>query len=69
MMSLWWDLAAAGATAARFAADHQAKVLLIDAAPEGHEGGNARYAHQIVESGTNFADTKKYYPQLTAPWI
>lgn len=43
----------AGATAARFAADHQAKVLLIDAAPEGHEGGNTRYAGQIVESGTN----------------
>lgn len=30
---------AAGATAARFAADNGAKVLLTDAAPEGHEGG------------------------------
>ena len=29
----------AGAGAARFAADNNAHVLLIDAAPEGHEGG------------------------------
>jgi len=37
----------AGATAARFAADSGAKVLLVDSAPEGHEGGNTRYAGQI----------------------
>ena len=29
----------AGATAARFAADNDAKVLLVDIAPYGHEGG------------------------------
>lgn len=34
----------AGAGAARFAADKGAKVLLVDAAPEGNEGGNTRYA-------------------------
>lgn len=34
----------AGATAARFAADEGAKVLLVDAAPEGNEGGNTRYS-------------------------
>lgn len=34
----------AGATAARFAADNGAKVLLVDAAPFGHEGGNTRYS-------------------------
>ena len=28
----------AGASAARFAADNGAKVLLVDKAPEGHEG-------------------------------
>ena len=38
----------AGATAARFAADSGAKVLLVDSAPEGHEGGNTRYAAELV---------------------
>ena len=45
---LKWDLAydvivvgfgGAGASSARFAADHGAQVLLIDSAPEGSEGG------------------------------
>ncbi|MDF7638568.1 FAD-dependent oxidoreductase [Lactobacillus sp. ESL0791] len=57
----------AGATAARFAADKNAKVLLIDRAPEGHEGGNTRYSGQIVEAGYDFAKLKKYYQQMTAP--
>ncbi|MDN6733500.1 MAG: FAD-dependent oxidoreductase [Tetragenococcus koreensis] len=57
----------AGATAARFAADDGAKVLLVDAAPEGHEGGNTRYAGQIIGSGDNFDGLKKYYKNLTAP--
>lgn len=34
----------AGASAARFAADNNSKVLITDSAPEGHEGGNTRYA-------------------------
>ena len=34
----------AGATAARFATDEGAKVLLVDSAPEGYEGGNTRYS-------------------------
>ncbi|WP_240934535.1 FAD-dependent oxidoreductase [Lactobacillus acetotolerans] len=38
----------AGGTAARFAADNGAKVLLVDAAPYGHEGGNTRYSAQHV---------------------
>jgi NADPH-dependent 2,4-dienoyl-CoA reductase/sulfur reductase-like enzyme len=41
----------AGATAARFAADAGAQVLLVDAAPYGHEGGNTRYAGQVVGTG------------------
>lgn len=57
----------AGATAARFAADDGAKVLLVDSAPEGHEGGNTRYAAQLIGSGDNFDGLKKYYKNLTAP--
>ncbi|APX71752.1 FAD-binding protein [Companilactobacillus allii] len=57
----------AGATAARFAADNGAKVLLVDAAPEGHEGGNTRYAGQVISSGDNLDDLKEYYKQLAYP--
>lgn len=57
----------AGATAARFAADNGAKVLLVDAAPEGHEGGNTRYSAQLLGTGDDFTRTKKYYQNLTAP--
>lgn len=57
----------AGATAARFAADAGAKVLLVDAAPEGHEGGNTRYAGQVVGAGTDFDQLKTYYKAMTAP--
>ena len=57
----------AGATAARFAADHDAKVLLVDAAPEGHEGGNTRYSAQLIATGNDFNELKKYYQKLTAP--
>ncbi|MDR2741665.1 MAG: FAD-binding protein [Treponema sp.] len=38
----------AGATAAVSAADTGAKVLLLEKAPEGEEGGNTRYAMQAV---------------------
>ena len=57
----------AGATAARFAADKGAKVLLVDSAPEGHEGGNTRYCGQIVEAGYDYDKLKKYYQKMTAP--
>ena len=57
----------AGATAARFAADAGAKVLLVDSAPEGHAGGNTRYAGQVVGAGTDFDQLKTYYKAMTAP--
>ncbi|MBA1394459.1 FAD-dependent oxidoreductase, partial [Lactobacillus sp. XV13L] len=57
----------AGATAARFAADNGAKVLLVDSAPEGHEGGNTRYCGQIVQAGYDFNKLKNYFLQMTAP--
>lgn len=57
----------AGATAARFAADNGAKVLLVDSAPEGHEGGNTRYAGQVVGAGTNYEALKNYHEHLASP--
>lgn len=57
----------AGATAARFAADHGAKVLIADIAPYGHEGGNTRYAAQLIGSGNDYEELKKYYLGLTHP--
>ncbi|WEV39883.1 FAD-binding protein [Lactobacillus sp. ESL0681] len=54
----------AGATAARFAADDGAKVLLVDSAPEGHEGGNTRYAAELVGYSSSEADYRKYYEGL-----
>ncbi|MDF7637857.1 FAD-binding protein [Lactobacillus sp. ESL0791] len=57
----------AGATAARFAADKGAKVLLVDSAPEGHEGGNTRYSGQMVGTGTDYAALKNYHEHLAAP--
>jgi len=57
----------AGATAARFAADAGAKVLLSDAAPNGHEGGNTRYSAQLLGTVDSFDEGKKYYQHLTSP--
>lgn len=57
----------AGATAARFAADNGAKVLLVDAAPLGHEGGNTRYAAQLLNSGEDYDQLLAYYKSLYAP--
>lgn len=54
----------AGATAARFAADSGAKVLIVDSAPEGHEGGNTRYAAELVGYSSNEADYRNYYEHL-----
>lgn len=57
----------AGATAARFAADAGASVLLVDAAPNGHEGGNTRYSAQLIGTVDSFEEGKKYYKRLTYP--
>ncbi len=59
----------AGATAARFAADNGAHVLLVDAAPLGHEGGNTRYAAQLLNSGEDYNKLLSYYQALYAPKI
>ena len=58
----------AGATSARFAADQGLKVLLIDSAPAGHEGGNTRYCGQLIAGTKSKEAYKKYYSQLTAPF-
>lgn len=57
----------AGATAARFAADNGARVLLLDSAPYGHEGGNTRYAAQLIGTGNDYNRLLKYYHNLTQP--
>lgn len=57
----------AGATAARFAADHGAKVLLVDSAPYGHEGGNTRYCGQLIGTSDDYDKTIEYYHHLTEP--
>lgn len=58
----------AGATAARFAADKGAKVLLVDSAPEGKEGGNTRVCGQIIGSGDDVNELKSYEIALNAPF-
>ena len=58
----------AGANAARFAADKGVKVLLVDSAPQGHEGGNTRYCAGMFATGKNFDDLKEYYSQTYAPF-
>lgn len=57
----------AGATAARFAADNGSKVLLVDSAPSGHEGGNTRYSGQLIGSTDNPVEYKKYYQAQVYP--
>lgn len=57
----------AGASAARFAADDGKKVLLIDAAPFGYEGGNTRYAGQGVNVANDYDQMMTYYNHLTYP--
>lgn len=44
---------AAGAVSACYAADAGAKVLLINKAPQGMEGGNSRFCGQIILSSNN----------------
>ncbi len=54
----------AGGTAARHAADAGAKVLLIDGAPEGGEGGNSKYAKQLLASGHSVESAVAYLTAL-----
>ena len=50
----------AGATAAVTAADAGVKVLLIEKAPKGHEGGNSAICAQIVGFSYDADETLKY---------
>jgi succinate dehydrogenase/fumarate reductase flavoprotein subunit len=54
----------AGAAAAITAADGGAKVLLLEKAPEGEEGGNTRYAAQLVLALKNRENGLAYYKAL-----
>lgn len=58
----------AGAGAARFAADNGAHVLLIDSAPEGHEGGNTRYSGGAFAWGLDSQKLADYYKQTYYPF-
>lgn len=56
---------AAGAVSAVSAADAGATVLLVDKAPEGHEGGNSRYCGQLFIYGHEDEEaTKAYYTAM-----
>ncbi|MDO4493719.1 MAG: FAD-binding protein, partial [Clostridia bacterium] len=55
---------AAGATAAISAADAGAKVLLLEKAPYGEEGGNSRYAAQLVLAPKDRDAALVYYKNL-----
>lgn len=52
---------AAGAVAAKTAADEGAEVLLLDKAPLGHEGGNSRYCGQLFMYGNGDEEASKAY--------
>ena len=54
----------AGATAAVYAGDTGAKVLMVDAAPAGHEGGNSRYCAQVAVYSTDKESMKTCYRGL-----
>ena len=56
----------AGGTAARHAAEAGAHVLLCDAAPEGMEGGNSKYAGQLIGAGTDLQGSIDYVTALNA---
>lgn len=58
----------AGATAANFAAKQDSRVLLVDAAPEGSEGGNTRFAAGAFATAKDFDKAKNYYLQSFAPF-
>lgn len=73
-MTIEWDGAydvvvigfgGAGAVAAKNAAEAGAKVLIVEKAPEGHEGGNTRYSGQMFAYGKgNLEATRAYYKAL-----
>jgi succinate dehydrogenase/fumarate reductase flavoprotein subunit len=54
----------AGGVSSIYAADAGARVLLCDIAPEGEEGGNTRFAAQMMVGGTDPDETFKYYRGL-----
>ena len=55
----------AGAVSAITAAKEGAKVLIVEKAPEGHEGGNTRYSGQMFVYGNgNYENTMSYYKAL-----
>ncbi len=58
----------AGGTSAITAADLGANVLLIDKAPEGHEGGNTRYALQAILSLQGKDAAMTYFKALRGPY-
>lgn len=56
----------AGAVSASTAADNGARVLLVEKAPEGHEGGNTRYCGQLFAYGHEDEEaTLAYYKALS----
>ncbi|MDO4442754.1 MAG: FAD-dependent oxidoreductase [Slackia sp.] len=55
---------AAGAASAIAAAEAGAKVLIVDKAPEGHEGGNSRYCAQLFVSINDFDQGLEHYKAL-----
>lgn len=55
---------AAGASAAIAAAEAGAQVLVVDKAPEGHEGGNSRYCAQLFVSVSDFDKGLEHYKAL-----
>lgn len=74
IMTVEWDGAydvvvigfgGAGAVAAKNAAEAGAKVLIVEKAPEGHEGGNTRYSGQMFAYGKGDVEaTRAYYKAL-----
>lgn len=56
----------AGAVAARYAAQEGAKVLLIDKAPLGNEGGNTRYCGQLIQYSEDKEAMRSYFSGLAA---
>lgn len=55
---------AAGASAAIAAAEEGAQVLIVDKAPEGHEGGNSRYCAQLFVSINDYNQGLEHYKAL-----
>lgn len=55
---------AAGAASAIAAAEAGAHVLIVDKAPEGHEGGNSRYCAQLFVSISDFDQGLEHYKAL-----